>query len=527
MDCNISLTACDVMPSTLTTNSQNGDPTSPFVEIGFASTGYLIVCSALVMIMTPAVGLVYSGLSRSQHSLSVILICCLSYAVVSVQWVIWGFSLAFSQSSYSPFIGNLGYVGLEDVTWQGWSLTAPAVPVIAFALYQLQFATVTVALIFGSVIERIRIVPCLVFMFVWTTCIYDPIAYWTWSERGWVRNMSCLGTIAKGKTPCQIGGLDFAGGGPVHMASGAAALAFCIFLGRRKNPGGVDETFKGHSISSVFIGTALLWMGWFGFNAGSALAATPRAAYAGVVTTVSASSGALAWCIIEYVYTKKMSGIAFCSGAIAALVGITPASGFVNAWSSIIIGAVTAVCCFYAIRLKNFFGFDDAADVWGLHGVGGFVGNVCTGLFAKKSIALLDGTVIPGGAFFDGHGKLLGYNIAAALATLSYSFVGTYVIIYIINKIPGLKFRLDAEHEVSGTDINIMGELAYPQELEQLKRLSSFYSNKNGIPSTDLLGRDGWPNKIVESAIINNNFAATAAATTTTGANNTTATFIV
>lgn len=456
------LTAADLaallMPSALQHSAANGDDTYPFVETGFGSTGFLIVCSALVMIMTPAVGLLYSGLSRSHHALSIIMICCLSYAVVTVQWVLWGFSLAFSENAYSGFIGNLHYVGLDNLSWQALPLTAPAVPGIAFACYQLQFATVTVALIFGSVIERVRIVPTVLFMFVWTTAIYDPIAYWTWGARGWIKNMSCLSTLKEGDTPCLIGGLDFAGGGPVHMASGAASLAFCIFLGVRKRALGSE--FEAHNITSIFLGTALLWMGWFGFNAGSALSATPRAAYAGMATTVSASAGALAWVLVEYLRTGTMSGIAFCSGAIAALVGVTPASGFVNAWSAILIGIITAVVCAFAVRAKHFFGYDDSADAWGVHGVGGFVGNILTGLFTKKSIALLDGTVIDGGVFFDGKWSLLGYNVASAVATVAYSFVGTMVILFVINKIPGFQFRMEEDEELKG-DITNMGEMAY------------------------------------------------------------------
>ena len=453
------LTSCDVMPATFTTSSQNGAST-PFVEVGYASTGFLIMCSAIVMIMTPAVGMLYSGLARTEHALSVMLLCCLAYAIVSIQWVIFGFSLSFSESSYSPFIGNLAYVGLEGLTWQALPLSAPAVSGIVYALYQLQFATVTVAIIFGSVIERIHILPSILFMFVWTTCIYDPIAYWTWGAHGWVRNMSCLSSIGEGKTPCQIGGLDFAGGGPVHMASGTAALAFCIFLGRRKHVEETDAEPKPHSVMNVFLATVLLWMGWFGFNGGSALAATPRAGYAAMVTTIAASAGGVTWSLIDCIKTKRFSGIAFCSGAVAGLVGITPASGYVNAWSAILIGIITAAGVVLALPIKGHFGYDDATDAWGLHGVGGFIGNICTGLFASKAIPTLDGTVIPGGLFFDGTGYLLGYNLAAAAATVAYSFVGTLIIIFLIDKIPGLSFRLDEEHERKGTDIAIMGETA-------------------------------------------------------------------
>lgn len=450
-------TKMSLMPASFSNATANGGFV-PFSETGYASTGFLIICAALVMVMTPAVGLLYSGLSRSKNALTIIMISFLAYAVVTIQWVLFGFSLTFAENG-SKFIGNFGFAGFQDVFWQALPLTAPAIPAMVFALYQLQFATVTVAIIFGSVTERIRLVPSVIFMFVWTTLIYDPVAYWTWGARGWIKNMSCLSTTALDQTPCQVGGLDFAGGGPVHMASGAAALAFCIFLGHRKR---VEmDDFKPHNISNVFLGTALLWMGWFGFNAGSALAATPRAGMAGLVTTVAASAGALAWVFIDYLYSRKLSGIAFCSGAIAGLVGITPAAGYVSPWASIVIGAVTSIVCCYGCKIKEMLGYDDATDAWGVHGIGGFTGSVLTGLFASRTIANLDSTVILGGAFPDNQWALLGYNIAGSTAILGYSFVGTMAILYALNAIPGLHFRPQEEDEHHGGDIMEMGEIAY------------------------------------------------------------------
>jgi Amt family ammonium transporter len=210
----------------------------PFKEFGFASIGFVLICSALVMLMTPGVGLLYSGLTRTKNALTMIMISFLAYAVVSVQWVIFGFSLTFSETG-SPFIGNFDFAGFKDVFGQSLGLTAVSVPSIVFALYQLQFAAVTAAIIFGAVTERVRLLPSIIFVFVWTTLVYDPVAYWTWAARGWLKSMSCLGTLALDQTPCNVGGIDFAGGGPVHMASGFAALAFCIFLGRRKRQAGI------------------------------------------------------------------------------------------------------------------------------------------------------------------------------------------------------------------------------------------------------------------------------------------------
>ncbi|KAJ3275949.1 hypothetical protein HDV01_006816 [Terramyces sp. JEL0728] len=443
------------MPAALASNPTNSGSV-PFVEIGYPSTGFVLISAALVMVMTPGVGILYSGLSRSKNALTIIMLSMLAYAVVAIQWVVMGFSLTFSETG-SPFIGNFEWAGLVGADQQGMALTAVTIPMIVFALYQMQFATVTVAIIFGGVTERVRLLPSIIFIFVWTTLIYDPVAYWTWGARGWIKNMSCISSAADlSQTPCQVGGIDFAGGGPVHMASGAAALAFCIFLGKRK---GGD--FKPHNVSNVFIGTALVWMGWFGFNAGSALDATARAGMAGVVTTVAASAGALGWVLCDGIRTKKLSGIGFCSGALAGLVGITPAAGYVTPLASILIGFVTAVLCYFAVMAKELIGFDDSLDAFGLHGVGGFVGSILTAFCASSYVTLLDSLGIPGGVVVNGNWHLLGYNIAGSVSILTYSFVGTYVIILIINYIPGLHFRQSEEQEMLGGDICEMGEVAY------------------------------------------------------------------
>ncbi|KAJ3319474.1 hypothetical protein HDV06_006284 [Boothiomyces sp. JEL0866] len=451
----MSLNSSQLMPAALASNPTNGGSV-PFVEIGYPSTGFVLISAALVMVMTPGVGILYSGLSRSKNALTIIMLTMLAYAIVAVQWVIFGFSLTFSETG-STFIGNFAWAGLVNADQQGMALTAASIPMIVFALYQMQFATVTLAIVFGGVTERVRLLPSIIFMFVWTTLIYDPVAYWTWGARGWIKNMSCLSTAADlTQTPCQVGGIDFAGGGPVHMASGAAALAFCIFLGKRKG-----QDFKPHNVSNVFIGTALVWMGWFGFNAGSALDATARAGMAGVVTTVAASAGALGWVLCDAVRTKKLSGIGFCSGALAGLVGITPAAGYVTPLASILIGFVTAVVCYFAVMAKEMIGFDDSLDAFGLHGVGGLVGSILTAFCASSYVTMLDSAGIPGGVVVNGNWHLLGYNLAGSFSILGYSFVGTYIIILAINYIPGLHFRQSEEEEMLGGDICEMGEVAY------------------------------------------------------------------
>ncbi|RKO90771.1 ammonium transporter AmtB-like domain-containing protein, partial [Blyttiomyces helicus] len=415
--------------------------------------GFLTWGAALVFVMTPGLGLFYSGMSGAKNALSLIMVCMLAFAVVTVQWVLFGFSLAFSESG-GAFIGDFAHGGLEGVGAQGLLLTAPQVPSVLYAMYQLMFATITPALIFGSVAERIRLVPAMLFVFLWATVVYDPVAYWTWAARGWIHNISCLDTISSA-APCNIGGYDFAGGGPVHIASGFAGLAYCIKLGKRRH-----LVHKAHNMSNVFLGTALLWFGWFGFNGGSAVAATPRAAMAAFVTTIAAACGALSWAMWDYVHTGKISGLGYCSGAVAGLVAITPASGYVAPWASIIIGVLAGVVCNLSCNIKNLFGLDDTLDAWGVHGIGGLLGNILTGIFAQKWIGQLDGTVLDGG-WIEGNWRQVGYQLAGSIAIASWSFVVSYILLTGIDALPGLHIRPSSEEEDLGGDLGEMGEVAY------------------------------------------------------------------
>ncbi|KAI9090197.1 ammonium transporter AmtB-like domain-containing protein [Phlyctochytrium arcticum] len=435
----------------------NSDPNHPFTEIGYASTGFLILCVALVFFMGPGLGFFYSGMTRSKNALSLIMVIMLSVAVISIQWMLFGFSLAFSESGGS-FMGNFKHAGLTNIGAAALPMTAAMVPGALFVLYQMQFATITAAIIFGSVAERIRLVPAMIFILVWSTLVYDPAVYWTWSARGWIKSMSCLDTITS-DAPCGIGGLDFAGGGPVHIASGFAGLAYCLILGKRRKAHASEE-FKAHNMTNVFLGTGILWFGWFGFNGGSAIGATPRAAMASLVTTIAASSGALAWVAWDFFKHRKLSGLGFCSGVVAGLVGITPAAGYVAPWAAVIIGAVTAVACNMAVQLKMRLGFDDSLDAWGVHGVGGLVGDLLTGVFAQKWIAGLDGGAIDGG-WIDGNFKQVGYQLAGSVTIAAYSFTLSCLILIIINKIPGLHLRPSETDELLGNDLGEMGEVAY------------------------------------------------------------------
>ncbi|KAJ2879581.1 hypothetical protein IWW38_006091, partial [Coemansia aciculifera] len=306
------------------------------------------------------------------------------------------------------------------------------------------FAALTPALALGGAAERIRILPAVLFCFVWTTIVYDPVAYWSWAPNGWMNVM---------------GSLDYAGGTPVHIASGFGALAFSLVLGKRQGFG--SEKFAPHNYLNIILGTSLLWFGWFGFNGGSAVASNGRAGLAATVTHIAACMGGLSWSFIAYFrHGKKFSSFHFCSGAIAGLVAITPASGFVRPWAALVFGLVAGVACHFAVDFKEKFGFDDALDVFAVHGIGGLVGNLLTGLFASKEVAALNGTIIMGG-WVDQHWKQLGFQLAASCAGASWSFVLTGLILIIFNFIPGLHLRIHEEGEISGTDMAEMGEHGY------------------------------------------------------------------
>ncbi|CAG8604548.1 7928_t:CDS:2 [Cetraspora pellucida] len=426
----------------MSANETNTTTTSSPAPIPGADIAWVMTSTALVFIMIPGVGYFYSGMARSKNALSLIMLSVLSAAVVSFQWWLIGYSLTFGNST-SKYIGSAEFAFFRGVDMTPYSQSTP-IPRIVFAMYQCMFAAITPALALGSAAERGRILPKIVFIFVWTTLVYDFIACWSWNSNGWVNVM---------------GGLDFAGGTPVHISSGCAALAYAIILGKRHGHGTTD--FKPHNIANAVLGCVLLWFGWFGFNGGSALGANARAAMACAVTNLAASVGGLTWVLMDYRLEKKISALGFCSGAVAGLVAITPGSGFVGTPAAVAFGVIGAFFCNIAVHLKHIFDFDDALDVFAVHGVGGLVGNILTGIFAQKSIAALDGvTVIPGG-WLDGNFIQLGYQLADSATGMGYSFIMTYFILFVMDKIPGLSLRADPESEAMGMDESELGELAY------------------------------------------------------------------
>ncbi|CAG8761273.1 15834_t:CDS:2 [Dentiscutata erythropus] len=421
---------------------------------------WVLAATCLVWIMTPGVGLLYSGLARKKHALSLIMLCFLAIPIVSVQWFIWGYSLAFSRTG-GPFIGNLQNVFFMNLQWDsGPTNASKQVPEVLFAIFECMFAVITPALIIGAVAERVRLLPTVIFIFIWSTLVYDVIAAWCWSKNGWFAT---------------LGGLDYAGGIPVHISSGAAALAFCIVVGRRNRPS------SPHNIVNVILGTVLLWFGWFGFNGGSAVAANKRAIMACIVTNLAASFSGLAWMFLDYFKYNKLRAVSFCSGAVAGLVAITPASGYVAPYAAAVFGIVSGVLCNLAVAMKRLLGkYDDAMDVFAIHGIGGFIGNILTGVFADQNIVSLNGDNINGGAVNGNFIQIL-IQLSGSCSGMMYSFLVTLIILYIMNIIPGLSLRLDGE---DGTDIIEMGERAYRFDEEPETRNAII--EKGDVESVDI-----------------------------------------
>ncbi|KAF9375103.1 hypothetical protein CPB97_011695 [Podila verticillata] len=440
-------------------------------EFNAGDIAWTLASTALVWLMIPGIGYFYSGMARSKNALSLIMLSCCSVAVVSFQWFLFGYSLTFSKSGNS-IIGNFENAFFRGVLDQP-SVGSPKIPDIVFMIFQCMFAALTPALAIGAAAERGRIVPTLVFIFLWTTFVYDFIACWTWSSNGWSSVM---------------GGLDFAGGTPVHISSGAAALAYAIVLGRRT---GDQKDFRPHSMSNVVIGTVFIWFGWFGFNGGSALSANLRAAMACVVTNLAASVGGITWVLLDYRHDHKLSVLGFCSGAVAGLVAITPASGFVAPASAVAIGFLGACACNMAVRLKHFLKYDDAFDVFAVHGVGGIVGNLLTGIFAQSWVAALDGVTVIKGGWLDGHWIQIAYQLADSTAGMTWSFGVTYLILIIMNKIPGLALRADPRFEHSGLDIAELGEMAYGHLDKTVDPTVEVGEANSGTQSVDSLGHEG------------------------------------
>lgn len=407
------------------------------MAVDAGNTAWVLISTALVFIMTPAVGFFYGGMLGKKNVLSILGQCIIVIGMVTLIWVTLGFTLAFSGNG-NAIIGDLDWVMLDGVGIEPlvpYDMTG--IPGILFMMFQGMFAIITVALIIGGVAERMKLRAMVIFLLIWTMLVYIPVAHWVWGG-GWI---------------AQLGALDFAGGTVVHITAGVSVLAAVIILGKRASlsNGGVEQP---HNIPFVVLGGALLWIGWFGFNGGSALAADGIAANAFVVTMVAAATAAIVWGMVNWLHVGRPGVLGMISGAVAGLVAITPACGYVNVTGAILIGLGAGVFCYGGILLKKRFNYDDALDVYGVHGIGGTWGAIATGLFATGTLASTSK-----GLFYGGGLTLLGAQIVAVAAVYAFAFAVTFSTLFVMKRF--MAIRVSKEEERIGADIIQHGENAY------------------------------------------------------------------
>ncbi len=401
-------------------------------KVDSGDTAWILVSAALVMLMTPGLALFYGGMVRRKNVLGTIMHSFIAIAVISLQWMFIGYSLSFGPD-IGGFIGGLDWIGLKGVGLEP-SAYAPTVPHLAFMIYQAMFAVITPALISGAFAERMKFSAYLIFIILWATVVYNPVCHWIWGG-GWMGS---------------LGVLDFAGGLVVHVTSGISALAAALYIGKRQ--GYLEEAMPPHNLPMTVLGAGILWFGWFGFNAGSALSSGELSTMAFVTTHTGAIAATLTWMLIEWVHRGKPTIFGVATGAIAGLATITPAAGFVGPRSALIIGMAAGSLCYVALNAKARFGYDDSLDAFGVHGVGGIIGTIGAGLFASAAINGVNG-------LFFGNPKQLLVQLMAIAVVAVYSFVLSLVILKVINVLVGL--RVDKESEIGGLDINQHNEEGY------------------------------------------------------------------
>jgi Amt family ammonium transporter len=394
--------------------------------------------TALVLLMTmPGLAFFYGGLVRRKNVLSILMQCFIILCVISLQWVLFGYSLAFGPD-FHGIIGNLSWAGLRGVGALPNADYAATIPHSVFMAFQMMFAVITPALIIGAYAERVKFPAFLLFTILWATFVYDPLAHWVWGTGGWLKN---------------LGALDFAGGMVVHISSGVSALVLALLLGKRI--GLNHNPVRPHNLPFTVLGAALLWFGWFGFNAGSALAADGIAANAFVTTNTATAAAGLAWALIEWWHNGTPTVLGVATGAVAGLVAITPACGFVNPMNAMFIGIIVAMVCYLAVAvIKGKLGYDDSLDAFGVHGVGGTVGTIATGLFAEKAVNA-------GGAngLLFGNAHQLVVQSLSLLATITFAVIMTFIIFKIVDAIIGM--RVEEKNEIIGLDLTQQSEAAY------------------------------------------------------------------
>lgn len=399
-------------------------------------TVFVLMSAALVMLMTPGLALFYGGMVRGKNVLGTLMQSFIILGVITLEWVLWGYSMAFGPD-HAGIIGGLDWFGLAGVGMDASPDYGTTIPHGAFMIFQCMFAVITPALITGAFAERVKFSAFLLFTLLWGALVYNPLAHWVWGVGGWIGKM---------------GALDFAGGTVVHISSGISALAAALIVGRRLGYG--TTPYIPHNIPMTVTGAALLWFGWFGFNAGSALACNGLAVNAFIVTHISSAVAALSWMFLEWIHRGKPTSLGAASGAVAGLVAITPASGFVGPLSSVLIGAFAGIICYGGVLMKSGLGYDDSLDVVGIHGLGGTWGALATGLFASKAIN-------PAGAdgLFFGNPGLLWTQFISVMATMIFAFVMTVIILKFVDLLVGL--RVPEEDEEKGMDISLHNETGY------------------------------------------------------------------
>ncbi len=417
----------------------------PFIDAG--NTAWMIVATALVLLMTiPGLALFYGGLVRQKNVLNILMQCFILTAVISLEWVIFGYSLSFSSSTgaLAPYIGGFDWaflngIGVTDVSPYYISQATARIPHLLFVLFQCMFAIITPALIIGAFAERIQFRGFLIFSVLWAIFVYNPVAHWVWSADGWMY---------------KLGVLDFAGGTVVHINAGIAALVMTLMIGSRRNYN--NHPTPPHNIPMVVMGAALLWVGWFGFNAGSGLAADGLAVSAFLATHIATATAAVTWVILDWILNKKPTVIGISTAAVAGLVAITPAAGFVGVTGAIVIGILVAVVCFFMVSVvKHKFGYDDSLDAFGVHGIGGIIGALATGLLATPTIQ----SAYSG--LFYGNPKQFYLQLIATVVTIVFSGVMTFILFKIVDKLVGI--RASKTEEIAGLDITQHNEIAYSE----------------------------------------------------------------
>ena len=404
--------------------------------INGADTAFVLFATALVMLMTPGLAFFYGGMVRKKNVLSVLMQCFVVLCLLSVHWMLFGYSLSFAPGS--SFWGGLGWFGLNGVGSQPYAPYAATIPHQAFMMFQMMFAVITPALIIGAFAERMKFSAFLVFSLLWATFVYDPLCHWVWGEGGWLKS---------------LGVLDFAGGIVVHTSAGIAALVVTLIIGKRKN---LDTNVPApHNLPFVVLGTSLLWFGWFGFNAGSALAANAVAVNAFVVTNAAAATAGLTWAILEWIRNGRPTVFGAVTGSIAGLATVTPASGFISPTSALIMGMLASILCFIGVAVvKPKFGYDDSLDAFGVHGLGGILGTLATGLFASKAINAAGAD----GMFFGNPRQFL-IQVIGVLAAVIYTGAATFIIYKFVDIF--FRIRVSEKEELMGLDLTQHRERAY------------------------------------------------------------------